>query len=98
MRETQSDQRKRLFRAERQATRGTSVSVFFLVGAVMWIFNILPDRLTTQIPRRADKIAACPERRQSKQLWELSAKKAARTSLERLDYEVWRVSQLDPHK
>ncbi len=61
MRETQSDQRKRLFRAERQATRGTSVPVFFLVGAVMWIFNILPDRFTAHIPRRANKIAACPE-------------------------------------
>lgn len=98
MRETQSDQRKSLFRAERQATRGTSVPVFFLVGAVMWIFNILPDRFTAHVSRCADKIAACPQRRQSKQLRELSTEKTTRAPLERFDYEVWSVSRFDSHK
>jgi hypothetical protein len=55
---------------EREATRGTSVPLI-LVCCVMWIFNILYDRFTTDVTCRANEIATCPERGKFFKMWKL---------------------------
>ena len=52
----------RHFSAQREAARGTSVPLSFLIGRMMRVFYISFHHFTTNISGRAHKIAACPQR------------------------------------